>query len=969
MHLKFSGLPRASSTEEGFLDAMTAELLSKFRRACTISSFLAAKEDTSCDARKMGVDLIYLAMFKYLLPDEISFGYMDSPADLVYGDAPDQLLVFKFNDKRATKRRNLELSATIKERINRFETALNEFTESNKAEHLKELAKQYLPAIDPYEDLTKEESSTLSFSDNTKTVDREKLFDSVCANLKNIITKTTEPGREPKFGEVPEELLESLGKVEKLWSHQSRGIHHLLESGDNHLVISTATASGKSLIFHSLVRNHLSKFEEGTALFIYPTKALAQDQLRSFGYSDQSFTFDGDTTWEKRRQAQQSARVLLVNPDIMHTTILPKWKDWCRFLSELRYVVIDELHYYGGIFGANVAMIIRRLRRLCDQLGASPCQYISCSATLNDPKGLMSKLTGLPSESILALTSEVDGSPSGKKSFVFSTPDYMTPSDPTSGRMHPIKEAAPLLVRMIRSGMRVIAFCRFRRECELMLRAVYEIDKSLISLVRAYRGGYSPEDRRALEASMFNGDLLGIVATTALEVGIDIGNLDAAIIVGFPHSIASFRQQVGRIGRRQHDSLVVYVADGSVLDQAYASNPEKVLKGPIGEVQVVLHESIVRSHIQAAAYELALDESEIQKYFPGHGDLGVAKLEKLENGSWTYPLKTSINLRKAESEHDDTLVIDVQTNKVIETVEFERVGFTLYDGAIFVHQGKAFIVIHLDPDFVYAKVQRTHVKWVTRQRDYTDVDPLKTVASKQISTICAVSRGLIRVTNKVFGYFKFNEQNQIIDSIDLSIPPTVAHKTGFFINLPYCILNTLKQRDHHVAASIHGAEHTVISVLPMFVSMAPGDVATECKAPQKEILSKHETQRHRPGRLIFYEKYGGELGNGILISAYNQVHVVLERASDALDTCPCELGCGACIGSGYCVEQNAVLSKSGARVILRMLLEKSLEEVPIGPEPNLPRQSITTVVSVDVPVQSREEFVPTNEVVDPVKLD
>lgn len=948
---------------------MTAELLSKFRRACTISSFLAAKEDTSCDARKMGLKLIDLAVFKYLLPEEIYFGYMDSSADLVFGDAPDQLLIFKFNDNRATKRRNLELRTTIKERLSRFEMSLNAFAESHGIEQLEGLAAPYMPAIDPYEDLTKEETGTHAYHHNANTVDREKLFDEVCLGLKNVVARTTEPSREPKYGEVPEELRNSLGSVEKLWSHQSRGIHHLLESDDHHLVISTATASGKSLIFHSLVRNHLSKYEEGTAMFIYPTKALAQDQLRSFGYSEQAFTFDGDTTWEKRKQAQQSARVLLVNPDIMHTTILPRWKEWCRFLSELRYVVIDELHYYGGIFGANVAMVIRRLRRLCDQLGASPCQYISCSATLNDPKGLMSKLTGIPPESILALTSEDDGSPSGKKCFVFSTPDYMTPSDPTSGRMHPIKEAAPLLVRIIRSGMKVIAFCRFRRECELMLRAVYEIDKSLIPLVCAYRGGYSSEDRRALEASMFNGDLLGIVATTALEVGIDIGNLDAAIIVGFPHSIASFRQQIGRIGRRHNDSLVVYVASGSVLDQAYASNPEKVLRGPISEVQVVLHESIVRSHIQAAAYELALEDSEIETFFSGYGTLDVAKLERLENGSLTYPQKISINLRKAENDRDDTLVIDVQTNKVIETVEFERVSFTLYDGAIFVHQGKTFIVTHLDPDFAFAKVQRTHVKWVTRQRDYTDIDPLKTEAAKQISSICAISRGVIRVTHKVFGYFKFNEQNQIIDSIDLNIPPTVANKTGFFINLPHSILNTLKQRDHHVAASIHGAEHTVISVLPMFVSMAPGDVATECKAPQKEILLKRETQRHRPGRLIFYEKYGGEVGNGILLSAYNQIHAILERASDALDNCPCELGCGACIGSGYCVEQNTVLSKSGARVVLRMLLDQTLEDVPVGPEPNLPRQRITTVVSVDIPVQAKEEPAPADEDLDPIKLD
>jgi len=911
-------------------------LVAQFTKACTISTFLACQKSV-CDAWKLPVDMLDLAVFKYLLPDEIRLEFEDTPTDTVFNGVPDLVLVFEFADKRARVRKPESLRQVIRGRVERFERALDQYlARRGDLDNLHKLAAPLLPA----EALAMQQTKSEDLEEPPASID------SLCEEIDNVLATTIVPKREAQLAPCPPSVLEYTNQSE-LWSHQARAIDYLDSDPTHNLVISTATASGKSLIFHSLVKKMLD-YGDGTALLIYPTKALAQDQLRSFqAVSHDAFTFDGDTPIEMRKLAKQRARILLINPDILHTTILPNWKDWDRFLGNLRYVVMDELHYYGGIFGAHVACVIRRLRRISATLGADTCQFIGCSATLSDPEELMSTLTG--TEDILSLGSESDGSPSGAKKFVFCTPNYLTPEDPTTGRMHPIKIAAPLLVRMVRSNMRVIAFCRFRRECELLMRAVYEIDPSLGSTVKAYRGGYHPEDRRDIESLMFSGELRGIVSTTALEVGIDIGNLDAAIICGFPHSIASFRQQVGRVGRRQKDSLVVYVADGSVFDQHYATSPNKVLYEPIPRPPIVLHDSVIRSHIQAAAHELAMEPEDF-KYFPPF-DREAAKLIPLDDDdgdkAWAYPQKPSINIRKADDEREDTAVIDIDSNKILEHVEYDRVPFTLYDGAIYVHQGRAYLVIYLESDFRYAKVRRTNVKWVTRQRDYTDVDPVATESSKLAPNGSSLSHGQIKVTTKVFGYFKFDQNNQIIDCVDVQIPENVTIKSGMYLNITSAVLEILKARHHHLPGSIHAAEHALMSAMPLFISMAPGDVRTECKAPEKELKKKTISLRRRPARLIFYESHGGKLGNGILRSAYMHFDALLETACDTLDRCDCELGCGACIGSGQCVEHNAVLSKSGAKVILRSILNRSLEGIPEGPDPNVEEQYYQTIVPVE----------------------
>lgn len=1028
---------------------MAVDIINQFTRICTLSTFLY-KQHQTCDAKKFPSTIRTLALFKYILPDEINFDYEETPFDPVYGSEPKKVLCFYFPDKKAGKRTIDDMKLMINERVQRFKTKLHKLL--NKGSTIQDLLRECevcIPLRDETEMRTKIESRAINGALSTKGVvvkdenassipvadkdDMYATYESLKDGLSEIVSEYTEPAKPAAYGSCPSELKEYVdipnshedSKEIKLYTHQSKALNYLLENPNGHLIVSTSTASGKSLIFKTIVKYELDHNPNSCAMFIYPTKALAQDQLRSFGFSD-AYTFDGDVPFSDRENIRRNARILFLNPDIIHATLLPNWREWMRVLENLKYVVIDEVHVYSGIFGANVAMVLRRLRRICYQLGAD-VRFIGCSATVKNPQSIMTTLLGVSEDEVECI--DEDGSPTGLKRYIFCTPEEMAKGEINSGRYHPIREAAPLLVQMVHRKMQVIAFCRYRRECELLLKAVYEIDPSLGPnnsqeeggpKVMGYRGGYSAEDRRAIEKRMFNGEICGIVATSALELGIDIGALDAAIIVGFPYSIASFRQQVGRVGRRTNESIVVYVADGSVLDQVHAKNIDNVLHGALETVPICLHDSIVRSHIQMAAYEQPLDTDDL-KFFP-KTDLDVARLVQLDDGLYGFPTKPEINIRKTEEE-DVTLVIN-ERNKVIESIERERVGFTLYEGAIFVHQGVPYLVTNLEENLLYAKVQRTKVSWVTRQRDFTDVDPISFSKSKAIidhnnepdldqpsspldtesqikpevtpivssgvpELVPGVSQkvhegmsgvtteipkldqeecnedkndqknpiyepsvniGKVKVTTVVFGYFKFNKLNQIIDRCEVKIPPIIRIRKSIWINIPLHILSMLKTCNYHTPAAIHAAEHVLISAMPLNVSMSPGDVCTECKAPEKEF-SKTQTSRQRVARLIFYDKYGGYEGSGILQTVYENIKEVMRNACNIVDNCPCELGCSNCIAFPQCTEHNAVLSKRGAQLILRMLLLKPnfLEGLPEGSEPNLDEKGkdLVNVISVE----------------------
>ncbi|KAK5952060.1 ATP-dependent 3'-5' DNA helicase [Knufia fluminis] len=768
--------------------------------------------------------------------------------------------------------------------------------------------------------------------------------------------------------------------ISQLYSHQAEAINNLHEG--HNVIVSTSTSSGKSLIYQVPMLHQLELDPESRGMYIFPTKALAQDQRRSMkellSYlpSLENFlvdTFDGDTPMNERNLIRDEGRIIFTNPDMLHITILPQESTWRNFLKNLKYVVVDELHVYNGLFGAHVAFIMRRLRRICAALGNRKVKFISCSATVSNPEEHMKTIFGVDK---VRLT-DFDGSPSGRKEFICWNTPYKDPGDPSSGRGDAFAETARLLCNLIIRGVRVVAFCRVRKQCEVLLGAVkayfQEIERpDYTALVMGYRGGYSAADRRRIEAEMFGGKLRGIVATTALELGVDIGSLDAVITMGFPYTIANLRQQSGRAGRRNQDSLSVLVGDCFPVDQHYMSNPDQIFTKPNCELQVDLtNELVVEGHIQCAAYEMPIqptsttDSTTNDTAYLGKNLSEVCK-ERLipdPDGLGFYhthprfrPLPSKhVNIR--DTEEDSFAVVDIThgRNIVLEEVEASRAFFTLYDGGIFLHQGRTYLVKDFRPDSKIARVQLVKVPYTTQQRDFTDVDPIETEQVRRITTPENPTNrvrayfGRIKVHAVVFGFFKLDQKRRILDAVAVDNPPIDIYSRGLWIDIPTSALTILATKKYNLAAAIHAAEHAMMSLMPQFVVSMPGDVRTECKNALKEFAKK-ETQRKRPARLTFYDAKGGPAGMGIAAKAFEFVDLLLERAVERVGACHCVEGCTECICDERCKEKNMIMSKAGAEVILRSLLGMyiDVDALPEGDEERVPAGVETVVGAVEV---------------------
>ncbi|KAJ2896155.1 hypothetical protein MKZ38_005848 [Zalerion maritima] len=689
-----------------------------------------------------------------------------------------------------------------------------------------------------------------------------------------------------------------------LYAHQAQAIS-ALHDGYN-VVVSTSTSSGKSLIYqlpvlHELERDHLTR-----AMYIFPTKALAQDQRRGLkemlaympGLEDTMVeTFDGDTDWAVRGEIRDVGRVIFTNPDMLHITILPREEQWRGFFKNLKFVVVDELHYYNSLMGVHMAYIMRRLRRICSAVGNNKIKFVSCSATVANPLEHFTTLFGAPEEKTRLV--DFDGSPSGRKEFLCWNTPFKDPGDPASGRGDSTHECARLFCQLILRGVRTIAFCRIRAQCERLIAAVRKELSDMeraecASLVMGYRGGYTAQDRRFIEKEMFDGKLLGIVATSALELGVDIGSLDAVITAGFPYSISNLRQQSGRAGRRNKDSLSVLVGGPFPTDQYFMQNPDEIFTRPNDELCVDLSNVMVaEGHVQCAAFEMPIQPSVDTKYF-GSDTIDLAQLckDRLEVDEMGYyhahprfrptPSKF-VNIRSTE-EDDNIAIVDISNgrNIVLEELEKSRASFTVYDGAIFLHQGQKYLVRDWNPEKAIAKVEKVAVDWTTVQRDFTDIDPVETEESRRLDLVAEEGgasdatgpessstrarkgeqtssrgddeppppkkpssssnadadadadadaedapppplpvrayKGKIRITQNVFGFFKVSSANKILDAVSVSNPPVVRHGKGAWLDLPPRCLRALASRGINVAAAIHSASHAVLSLFPLCVS-------------------------------------------------------------------------------------------------------------------------------------------------------
>ncbi|KAJ8078462.1 ATP-dependent 3'-5' DNA helicase [Marasmius tenuissimus] len=749
-----------------------------------------------------------------------------------------------------------------------------------------------------------------------------------------IIEHKSIESREGKTAEIElsrniQQALRDSRGISSLYSHQVSSIKAL--SSGRHVIVSTSTASGKTVIYQVPLLRFLEENPSSTAIFVYPTKALAQDQKASLerllsacpGLEHiEVATYDGDTPTEKRRGIRETASVIFTNFDMLNASVLPHEELWRRFLKSLKLFVVDELHYYSGTMGSHVALIMRRFRRICAALGNRRARFVSCSATIANPKSHMENIFGIPPDEVEAVTE--DGSPAGSKEFVIWSSPYVDELDTAMGKASTLHEATGLMRFLMKRGLRVILFCKFRKVCELVMKTLRtelsaEGRHDILERVHAYRGGYSPEDRRKIEHDAFTGQLLGIVATNALELGVDIGVLDAVIMLGFPITLASFKQQAGRAGRRQKDSLVIFVAQALPVDRYYVENPGDLFDGQTDDLVIDLHsEEILESHLQCAAHEMPISLEDAPYFGPLMKGICETKLVK-DKDNWYHtnpkflPSPSQLIAIRGAREVRYVLVdITRSDKKILEEIEISRALFEVYEGGVFLHQGKTFIVKDIQHDSKLVSLVQADVNWTTTPRDFKDVNACQTYRIREIQgSPHRASYGKIEIRCQVFGFYKMRN-TVILDVVDLENDPWEQETTGLWIDVPNHVLPLLRDKYIKPAAAIHSAAHAFLNQFAL-----AQDLRTECKAEEKEYLKK-ESQRKRPARIVVYDQVGHA---GISAKAFDNASKILHKARAAIERCGCTAGCTKCVLSPSCKEGNKVYSKAGALAVLKGILD------------------------------------------------
>lgn len=704
--------------------------------------------------------------------------------------------------------------------------------------------------------------------------------------------------------------------IESLYTHQAQAIT-AARAGRNVLAV-TSTASGKTLTYNLPVIETILNHPRARALYLFPTKALAQDQLgklRDFRLHPllKPGTYDGDTPSHLRSQYKRELNVVLTNPDMLHVGILPYHGTWATFFRNLKYVVVDEIHAYRGVFGSHVANVLRRLRRVCRLYGGDP-QFLCCSATVANPAELMQSLLGDGREVCVV---DDDGSPQGAKHFLFWNPPPLGDGSRASTNM----EATQLLVSLVRSGVRTILFARARKTAELILRyarfALQDVAPELAGRITSYRAGYSPEQRREIERALFDGKLLGVTATNALELGVDIGDLNACVITGYPGSIASTWQQAGRCGRSQEESLVVLVALDGPLDQYLMRHPEYFFGSPPEHAIVdPSNPHILREHLLCAAYEHPL-QPEADEHFFGPSFRAIAselvrgrQLQRAANGwrgtSQAYPAG-SVNIRSVLG--DPYRVVLEETGEIIGTVDAERAFETLHEGAVYMHQGDTYRVATLDIEGRKALVTAVSGDHYTQPRTNVDVFLENAVARRPMGTT-TLAHGPVEVVTQVVGYRRkqlFSEN--VLADVEAEMPPQRFRTHGVWFTLPQALTDRLMAEDYNLTGSIHAVEHASIGILPLHVLCDRMDVGGVSHASHPDTGAP---------TVCIHDAIPG--GVGIAEKAYSLLEEILRAALRTIEECPCSEGCPSCIQSPKCGNNNQPLDKAGAGMVLHHLL-------------------------------------------------
>ncbi len=738
------------------------------------------------------------------------------------------------------------------------------------------------------------------------------------ARARHIRTVAEQPAR---FAETTAPLhdavLERLRTrgIRELFVHQAEAIDRLRcrES----VVIATGTASGKSLCYQTPIIEAVLDQRPATALALFPTKALAQDQLRSLRSwlvpGLHAVTYDGDTPDRDRAWARRNANVVFTNPDMLHVGILPAHQRWATFLMRLEIVIVDELHSLRGIFGSHVALLLRRLRRLCAHYGSNPVFCFS-SATIGNPAELASALCGLD---VIAVDN--DGSPRAARSIALW--ERPLADSPGEVRASANVECGALLADFVAAGHQTLAFTRSRKGAELVAQSARRAltegpDPSLAERVTSYRAGYLPKERRAIEQRLVDRDLLGIAATNALELGIDIGGLDAIVLNGFPGTLASFWQQIGRAGRSGQRAAAVLVIGDDQLDRWYLLHPDEIITRTAERVVVNPDNPFVaRAQIACAAHELPLTTDD-EQYFGDRLDEVVAGLVRDDlakpRGGKIYwagrePPAPRVNLRSGNN--DEVRLIDSDDGEVIGTVDGGRAHSVAHEGAIYLHLGRQYRVERLvERDGIALARPADDLDEYTQARSNTDIAIVSVDESVRIGP-ATVHVGAVAVASQVTGYQRRHISNgRVIETVSLELDERVLHTRACWYTVPLPALIRGGIEPAQLLGSVHAAEHGLIGMLPLFTICDRWDVGG--------VSMASHPQSGEP-TIFVYDGYPGGAGIAELAFAARVEHVAATLA--LIDACECDDGCPSCIQSPKCGNWNEYLDKSGAIALLRIL--------------------------------------------------
>ena len=735
--------------------------------------------------------------------------------------------------------------------------------------------------------------------------------------IRAIRRTAARPGQYAAFPEqVNPRLREVLAArgIDKLYTHQALACEKVA-AGDN-VVIVTPTASGKTLCYNLPVLDRLTAEPGARAMYLFPTKALAEDQLdelhgliEDMGSDLCAFTYDGDTPQDARRAIRQRANIVLTNPDMLHTGILPHHTKWVKLFENLRYIVVDELHYYRGVYGSHLANIMRRLRRLCEFYGSKP-QFVACSATIANPKELAETLMESPFELI-----DQNGAPAGEKVFICYNPPVVNRQ--LGIRRSYINETRRIAQELLDHNQQTLVFANNRLATEILVTYLKDAcDKGRIPTesVRGYRGGYLPRERREIEQRLRSGDIRGVVATNALELGIDVGSLDAVVMAGYPGTIASTWQRAGRAGRRNSGSLAVMVASSAPVDQYVVEHPEYLFdRSPEHAYVNPDNLEVLLNHLKCAVFELPLRSDE--KFGPHEtGELCAFLAEagllhrSGDNWHWTsdsYPAD-AVSLRSVSS--DNFVVVDTTGEaKIIGEVSYTAALTTLHEKAIYLHEAKQFHVERFDFKERKAYVKRVDCDYYTDAIDYTQVKPLREFDKAEVSAGVERVHGDVRVNRQIVGFKKIRFYTmENVGAGKLSMPEQEMHTTAFWLHFPAAFLEAMTEyTPSERQCGLSGSGNAFRTVASLLLMCDPRDLGVAMTEDLSGGLLAWEPD------LYLYDSYSG--GVGLSAPLYRLSDRLLKQSRELIEGCACEAGCPACVGPV------GEIGERGKRVALEVL--------------------------------------------------